>query len=511
LGESILRYKTILEPEIYVRWYHRLQRQADYLYKTITLDFANINYPACCAYAMALLGRILNNQDYINRGQELARGVVTTYFTNTNKLLFGEGRPRNALSPKGCLSMDIGYNVEESLPGLALYGLLQQDEEVLQPLIESMAAHLQFMLPDGAWDNSMGTRNYKWTYWGTRNAEGCQPAYALLANRHPQFLEAAHRNLKMLQSCTFDGVLYGGPHVALHREQPSLHHTFCHAKALATVLDFGVPLTAWANTNSTIPRDADKGVVDISDMQTWLVSKGSWRATVTAYDSQAFSNTHATGGALSALYHLHLGPLFMASTNQYRLIEATNMQMDKDPHSISLTPRLELSRDDQKFTNISDLSAKVECLNDEKSVILKTTSRLVNSEQNSPGDKHSSCFVNYRFNEDWIEINLAVNKFPHAETTSLAQKNSHLSYIFPIISKNSESIKRQSARHYEIQKANRILKVEANCDIKILPTGVTNRIFHFSPGMEAIPFAISLDSDSPSDVTIRLSMVATGE
>jgi predicted metal-dependent RNase len=54
LGESILRYKTILEPEIYVRWYHRLQRQADYLYKTITIDFANINYPACCAYAMAL-------------------------------------------------------------------------------------------------------------------------------------------------------------------------------------------------------------------------------------------------------------------------------------------------------------------------------------------------------------------------------------------------------------------------------------------------------------------------
>jgi hypothetical protein len=31
-----------------------------------------------------------------------------------------------------------------------------------------MDTHLEFMLHDGAWDNSWGTRNFKWTYWGNR-------------------------------------------------------------------------------------------------------------------------------------------------------------------------------------------------------------------------------------------------------------------------------------------------------------------------------------------------------
>ena len=39
----------------------------------------------------------------------------------------------------------------------------------------SLRAHLEFMLPDGAWDNSWGTRNYKWTYWGSRTSDGTVP------------------------------------------------------------------------------------------------------------------------------------------------------------------------------------------------------------------------------------------------------------------------------------------------------------------------------------------------
>ena len=26
---------------------------------------------------------------------------------------------------------------------------------------------------DGGWDNSFGTRNNKWTYWGNRTSDGC--------------------------------------------------------------------------------------------------------------------------------------------------------------------------------------------------------------------------------------------------------------------------------------------------------------------------------------------------
>ena len=74
------------------------------------------------------------------------------------------------------MAVDLGYNVEESLQSLVLYGLLEQDEEVLATVTKALTTHAEFMLPDGAWDNSWGTRSYKWTYWGSRTSDGCQAA-----------------------------------------------------------------------------------------------------------------------------------------------------------------------------------------------------------------------------------------------------------------------------------------------------------------------------------------------
>ena len=67
------------------------------------------------------------------------------------------------------------------------------------------------MLPDGAWDNSWGTRNNKWSYWGSRTSDGCQPGYGLLAKKSPEFAEAVRRNTRLLKACTHDGLLHGGP------------------------------------------------------------------------------------------------------------------------------------------------------------------------------------------------------------------------------------------------------------------------------------------------------------
>ena len=60
----------------------------------------------------------------------------------------------------------------------------------------------EFLLPNGAWDNSWGTRNYKWSYWGSRTSDGCFPALMLLADLDPSFREAAWRNLYLMAACT---------------------------------------------------------------------------------------------------------------------------------------------------------------------------------------------------------------------------------------------------------------------------------------------------------------------
>ena len=40
------------------------------------------------------------------------------------------------------------------------------------------------------------------------------------------------------------GLLYGGPHLHINGDPPCVHHTFTHAKSLATVLDAGGPVAA---------------------------------------------------------------------------------------------------------------------------------------------------------------------------------------------------------------------------------------------------------------------------
>lgn len=86
-------------------------------------------------------------------------------------------------SPNGCKGVDLGYNVEETIPSLVGYALVTGDKEALDIMEKTMKVHIEFMLPDGAWDNSWGTRNFKWTYWDSRTSDGCQAGFAALARR----------------------------------------------------------------------------------------------------------------------------------------------------------------------------------------------------------------------------------------------------------------------------------------------------------------------------------------
>lgn len=97
------------------------------------------------------------------------------------------------------------------MPSLVLYGLHTGDTTVLDAVKESLDAHLEFMLPDGGWDNSWGTRSFKWTYWGSRTSDGCQAGYGLMADWNPLYYKAAVQNTLLLKQCTENGLLHGGP------------------------------------------------------------------------------------------------------------------------------------------------------------------------------------------------------------------------------------------------------------------------------------------------------------
>ncbi|MEM0995381.1 MAG: hypothetical protein AAGI49_20275, partial [Bacteroidota bacterium] len=355
LAETLHYHGHLLAEKRKVKWTDRLQRAADYCYKNIDMNFSNTNYSFTAVYGFWLLGHVLDNEDYIAKSRFMASQVYD-FFTE-NHLIFGEGRPRESKSGKGLPPVDLGYNVEESLGGLVQYALEAKDEKLLSLLDKSLMAHLQFMLPDGGWDNSWGTRQAKWTYWGSRTSDGCQVAYNLMAHRNPVFGLAARRNAELLQRCTKDGLLHGGHGYIKAGVKPCVHHTFPHAKALTTILNAKRPIAKYGD-DVQLPISKAYGFKYVEDLDVFLVAVGNFRASISGYDFIYRNGVHATGGSLSLLYHLEMGLLAAGSMAKYVQIEKFNQQENKG-EAYPLTPRIETYQDGVWYTNLYDLNANL--------------------------------------------------------------------------------------------------------------------------------------------------------
>ncbi|RFM30527.1 hypothetical protein [Deminuibacter soli] len=492
LAEAVKRHGHIMGTQFKNAVTNRLHKSGEFIYNNFNIEYGNINYPIASTYGLSLLGELLDMPRYTGKGRDIAHKALP-FFSATDHLLTGEGTPYNMPSAKGCYSVDLGYNVEESLPSLVLYSLLTKDEEVLSAVSSSMEAHLAFMLPDGAWDNSWGTRNYKWTYWGSRTSDGCQPAYALLAAKNPAFYKAALQNTSLLQSLTQHGVLYGGPHYASHGLTASLHHTFCHLKALVTILDHGVPAAPANMAQVQLPREKAYGHRFYKDIQTTLVARGPYRATVTGYDRnyKDYKGGHASGGALSMLWHLEAGPIITASMNEYQLYEAGNMQADNDPLGMPLTPRIELQEAGNTYMNINDFSATITVTEEQGITVVETVAALVSKTQQHPGTGKITCNITYRFSVDGVTIH-----YKHDGDSSKKIK-----IIIPVISASTETVHSISDKAVAVKKQHCTVHLQADKPLHTLPmTG--KRLFNFVPGMEAVPFATD-----DNDVTIILEVV----
>jgi len=493
MAEALKNYGQLMDTAFKNEMTARLKKAGDYIHTNFNMDYGNINYPVTASYGLSLLGEILDVPQFKVRGKELAH-LALQFISKKDSFLYGEGDPLYQASKKGCFSVDLGYNVEESLPSLVMYGLLTKDEEVLGAVTRCMQTHMQFMLPDGGWDNSWGTRNYKWTYWGSRTSDGCQSAYALMANRDARFYKVALKNTQLMQQCTKDGLLYGGPHYIAHQVTPCVHHTFSHIKALTTVLQYGDPQTKLNPDKLILPREENYGSRFFPDIQTWLIAKGNYKATITGYDREykKTTNGHATGGALTMLWHKKTGPLMIASMNDYQLYEAGNMQPDSDPFSMSLTPRIEIKLNGSIYRNISDLDAAIEVKTEHNQIIATTHSKLVDKDQQSPPSGPINCTVTYCFADEKVIMKFSYDKNIHADQVKI---------IFPVIAKQEEKISTISNRELRIDKKPSVVKISANHPITQMPS-TNGRVFNFVPGYEAVPFCIA-----QNDVVIEVGVV----
>lgn len=483
LGEALHHHGHILPKDLKNKWEKRLKKAIEYVYQKFDMEFSHINYRFTAIYALYFLGNYFKEEKYIKRSKEFA-ALIPIYLTAPNKLLYGEDHPDDEKSAKGFYPVDIGYNVEESLNGAIQYAVLIKDEALLKLLTESLNGHLEFMLPDGAWDNSFGTRQNKWTYWGSRTTDGCQPAFSLMADRNPAFGTAAVLSTELLERCTVNGLLSGGLHYKTHGVKPCMHHTFAHAKNLAFVLDNAEKLKN-VNKNTPVPRSKNDGIKHFPELDVWLSARGPWRSTVSSYDQiwKKKYSVAATGGSLAVLWHEKVGPLFTASMVEYLLVEPYNQQ-PQPGEDFCLTPRLERYVDDMWYTNLQDLKAKVSHKDNQGVIQFTIDTELTNREKETL--KTNDHFkLQYFFDQNKTIIKALRN----------ATKANGDTLVLPVISPTGEKVVQTSETRIEIHKPEGLVVLKSNVPMHIKPSE-KERIFNQVPGMEVIPIMITFPKNT---------------
>ena len=502
LAEALHHHGELLDAATRKQWTDRLARAAKFLDGFITIETGNINYPVTASYCFALCGQVLGEPKYTERGRGLAHASLEQF--TANGFLAGEGHPLTGVTKKGCRSVDLGYNVEESLPALAMYSVLTGDTVVLDQTVKALRTHMEFMLPDGAWDNSWGTRNYKWSWWGSRTSDGCHPAYVLLADHDPKFREVAWRNLELMAACTHEGLLYGGPDYFVHGDLPCVHHAFTHAKALATVLDRGGTLLE-STERVALPRDEAYGLKSFPEIGTRLAAVGDWRATVTENDYEYVEQVqagggqgggHATGGALTMLYHRGLGPILTASMTEYKLVEISNQQVVRGGPTMALTPRIEYVVAGATYTSLSDLEAVLTAKETAGQVAFEASGQLLTASHKPVAGGEIQYRLKYTVSAGGVEI------VARADGASAAGQ---VRLILPVISRRDETVVSADAKTVVIAKAKGPLLVRTDA-VKGFEAVPKERTFNLVPGFECLALEVAMELGK--DVLIRIEAPA---
>lgn len=341
LGRVLERWGDKLDAETRAAWLAVLRRQIDWCRHWMEDPHlvVNVNYRAGYALGMELASRVLKDERLRRSGETQAQRVLKCIAEDG--LLYGEAKPYDLISPRGLRGVDIGYSVEETLPAMLEWAEFRGDSAALEKLLDCAQTHLWFILPDGGLDNSFGSRAYKWTYWGSRTADGILPMLTILARHNRQGARtAAERTLVLYARCTTgNGLLAGGIGYADAGEPTCIHHTFCHLKTLPFFLE--EPLSS--SGDEPLPVDSSFGVKRFPTCGATLVGVGAWRASFSENDVYFVDDNGKStgGGSLTLLYHRQIGPLFAASMPAWSVVERMSMQeQTKDDVTRCLTPRL---------------------------------------------------------------------------------------------------------------------------------------------------------------------------
>lgn len=322
IGEALFHFGGELPAQYKDKWMRIFLRMSDAVAKlSERKGFDPVtNYYCGFAAELAMAWRLSGDERYYECSRYWLNGALSRI--DSEGLLYGERYPM--CNADGSHTVDMGYSLEESLPLLLRYASLTGEH--MEGFCQMLRTHLYFLLPDGGIDNSFGSRHNKWTYWGSRTSDGLIEGLALVLGEDPMFVTACERVLSLYERCTHNGLL-AMPMAHEVGEPTCLHHTFPHAKALASLIcaeDIPEHIPG-----GELPCQKKDGVRLYQNGKLITVSHGVFRATFSAIDTELFHSEpylSNAGGAMGLLYHDRFGILCAATSAQYVPTEPLNQQ-----------------------------------------------------------------------------------------------------------------------------------------------------------------------------------------
>jgi len=338
-------------------WQQAMRNAANYLEAVMKPEFASINYVATTTATLAKAGIVLQDTSYTSKARTLARRTISKM--DEDGFLNGEG----GKSHGNKMGVDLGYNMEMSLWGLALYAKLTTDTLVYGQVKKALQNHLYFIYPDGSLDASWGIRSNKWTAYGSATSDGCQVLFSLLADEDPRYATASYRNLQYMRSnLTGDLLGYGPQYAELFSKPPCIYPSFAKAKNLAMAYEFETKDT---RELKPIPADKEGWMKLFPTLDVVQVRTKNFMATITGYrykDQAAGAKGkymfRPDGGAISHLWAKGHGFLQASSPTIYTRPEP--MSFPEAPGVVPLTPRIEYTDTAGYFTNLFEFDSRLQ-------------------------------------------------------------------------------------------------------------------------------------------------------
>lgn len=488
LAQSLKMYGHILPDNDRTQWTDRLHKAANYIHDNFDIRTGNINYPMSATHALQLCSEVLNEPKYADKAKILADECLQ-YFSD-DLIVFGEGHPQTGVTKRGSRPIDIAYNIDELLTHLAYYAYSVENKELISLIVELVQSHLSFMLPDGAWDNSWCSRNYKWSYWGSRTSDGAQNLLLLLSDKDHSFLSYADKHIKLLDTATNGGLLHGGMHYHEDGIEACVHHTFCHAKAFSYLLD---DTRVFDRKISYEEKPAlTPALLKPSDAEVWIINRGDWRATVSNYDWVYGKGITPTGGTLTLLFNKYFGPLLAAGMNEKVMPESANMQSFTNIDFVPVTPRLEIIKDGKRYHSANCLTANSKVLESDTYTSLHFSGDLVDADQNKPLED-ASYNIEYRFYEQG-NITVSIDCSPGLKTAGAI-------FNLPIVHARTDEFLHDNGT-IVMKRGEKSFRVSSST-ISEDPTKLKS-IFNYSPGFRAKPIQFSLEQKEPLTLTLEV-------